>query len=122
MSSLNKAILIGNLGGDPELTHTATGRAKLSFSMATNESWKDDEGEWQVRTDWHRVVLWGPGAVRRHEVLKKGLQVCVEGSIRQRSYEKDGSTRTITEVNAWKVMPLGLKAKSSESEPAAVPF
>ena len=77
------------------------------MSLATNESWKDDAGEWQERTDWHHVVQWGPVAERRHETLKKGQQVCVEGSIRHRSYEQDGAKRWITEVNAWKVMPLG---------------
>jgi single-strand DNA-binding protein len=99
MSSINKVILIGRLGADPELRYTADNSPVASFNMATSESWKDKGGNWQERTEWHRVVLWRDLANRAAEQLKKGNLVYIEGSIRSREYEgRDGVKRKVTEI------------------------
>lgn len=104
---MNKVILIGRLGSDPELKHTQTGQACLTLRLATSERWKDKAGERQERTEWHTVTLWGPRAEPLHRLLTKGEMVCVEGSIRTRSWEKDGQKRYATEINATEVHLLG---------------
>jgi single-strand DNA-binding protein len=96
---MNKVLLLGNLGSDPELRHTTGGQAVLTFNLATNESYLDREGNRQQRTDWHRAVLWGKRAEALSGMLKKGSCVLVEGGLRTRSYENDGQKRYITEVN-----------------------
>jgi len=121
MASLNKILLIGNLGRDSELTYTPNGKAKLSFSMATNENRRNGEGEWTQETDWHRIILWGEPAVRKAETLKRGRPVFVEGKSRTRRYTaKDGVERSITEVTAWRVQLLagGLAAEPSKEQAA----
>jgi single-strand DNA-binding protein len=106
--SVNKVILIGNLGRDPEVRFTAGGRAVARFPVATSEVWTDADGNRQERTEWHNVVVWGKQAESCGQYLQKGRQVYVEGSLRTRSYDdKDGNKRYITEVNAQRVQFLG---------------
>jgi single-strand DNA-binding protein len=106
--SLNKVMLIGNLGKDPELRFTPSGRAVARFSLATSEQWTTPEGQKQERTEWHNVVVWGKQAESCGQYLSKGRQVFVEGSIRSRSYDdKDGNKKYITEIVARDVRFLG---------------
>ena len=92
--SVNKAILIGNLGKDPEVRFTGTGRAVCKFPLATTTSWNDTEGARQERTEWHNVIVWGKQGENCGKFLSKGRQVFVEGEIRTRSYDdKDGNKR-----------------------------
>ena len=107
-------ILVGNLGQDPELRHTANGTAVANLSIATNESWKDKQGNKQEHTEWHHVVVWGPRAEACQKYLAKGRQVLVTGKLRTRSWEKDGITRYRTEIMAADVQFLG-GAKKQET-------
>lgn len=108
MAAVNKAILIGNLGKDPEVRFTQSGRAVASFPIATTESWMDQESGRQERTEWHNIVVWGKQAESCGQYLSKGRQVYIEGSIRSRSYDdRDGNKRYITEVVAQRVQFLG---------------
>jgi len=110
MASLNKALLIGNLGQDPELRYTPSGRAVANFSIATTEQWKDKDGQKQERTDWHRIVLWGRQAEIAKDYLRKGKQIYLEGRIQTRSYDdKDGNKKWITEVVGDRFLMLGRK-------------
>lgn len=103
----NKAILIGRLGADPELRYTTAGRAILKFRLATNESWKDQNGEKQERTDWHNVVIWGKRAEALNGILGKGRRVGVDGRIRTGKYEgKDGNTRYTVDIVALNLVLL----------------
>ena len=105
--SVNKVILIGNLGKDPELRYTSSGVAVASFSVATNESWKDPEGNTQERTQWHNIVAWRKLAETCNQFLTKGKLVYVEGSLRTRLYDgKDGQKRVSLDVTADKVIFL----------------
>lgn len=106
--SVNKAILIGNLGKDPEVRFTANGRAVARFSIATSEMWNDAEGNRQERTEWHNIVVWGKQGESCGQYLAKGRQVYIEGSIRNRSYDdKNGVKRYVTEIVAQRVRFLG---------------
>jgi single-strand DNA-binding protein len=106
--SLNRVLLIGNLGKDPELRFTPGGRAVARFPVATSEVWSDQDGQRQERTEWHNVVVWGKQAETCGQYLSKGRQVFLEGSIRSRQYDdKDGNKRYITEVIAQRVQFLG---------------
>ena len=117
--SVNKVILVGNLGRDPELRYTGSGKAVANFPLATSEVWNDSDGERQERTDWHNIVVWDKQAETCGQYLAKGRQVYVEGSIRTRKYEdKDGNQRYVTEVIASRVQFLGSAADRSE-RPAA---
>jgi single-strand DNA-binding protein len=108
MGSVNKVILLGNLGRDPELRYTPNGTPVANFTLATNEVWKDKEGQKQEHTEWHRVVVWGKLAEVAGEYLKKGRQVYIEGGIRSRTYkDKDGNDRTVTEVRADSLVMVG---------------
>ncbi len=108
MSSLNKVLIIGNLGKDPEVRFTGSGRAVARFPVATSETWNDQEGQRQERTEWHNVVVWGKQAESCGQYLSKGRQVFLEGSIRTRQYDdKEGNKRYITEVIAQRVQFLG---------------
>ena len=99
--SLNKVMLIGNLGKDPELRFTPSGRAVARFPLATSEQWTTPEGQKQDRTEWHNVVVWGKQAESCGQYLSKGRQVFLEGSIRSRQYDdKEGVKRSITEIVA----------------------
>jgi single-strand DNA-binding protein len=108
MASVNKVILIGNLGRDPEVKYTQSGTAVANLSVATNEVWTDKAGQKQERTEWHRVVVWGKQAQVISEHLAKGKQVYVEGSLQTRSWDdREGNKRTTTEVRAVRVLMLG---------------
>jgi single-strand DNA-binding protein len=106
---INKAVLIGNLGKDPEVRYTATGTAIATFSVATTDSWKDREsGEVKKDTEWHRIVCFGRVAEIAGEYLHKGKQVYIEGKIQYRSWETDdGEKKYITEIKAHIVKFLG---------------
>jgi single-strand DNA-binding protein len=105
---VNKAIIIGNLGRDPEVRFTPSGRAVAKFSVATTERWTDQQGQKQEKTEWHNIVVWGKQAETCGQYLSKGRQVYVEGRITNRSYDdKDGNKRYITEIVARDVRFLG---------------
>jgi single-strand DNA-binding protein len=96
---VNKAIIVGNLGKDPEVRFTPGGRAVAKFSVATTERWTDQQGQRQEKTEWHNIVVWGKQAEICGQYLSKGRQVYVEGRITNRSYDdKDGNKRYITEI------------------------
>lgn len=104
---INKVILIGNLGADPELKYTANGTAICKFRLATNESYKDRDGQQQERTEWHRVVAWNRLAEICGQYLSKGRQVYVEGSLRTNKWEgQDGQPRYTTEIIAREIQFL----------------
>lgn len=111
MAGINKVIIIGNLGGDPEVRYTPSGSAVANFNVATSESWKDkNTGEKKERTEWHRIVVWGKLGELCGEYLSKGRQVYVEGRLQTRSYDdKDGVKRYMTEVIATDIQFLGSK-------------
>lgn len=99
--SINKVILIGRLGKDPEMRFTPSGKAVTNFTMATNEVWTDQNGEKQERTEWHRVVTWGKLAENCAKLLSKGKQIYIEGRIQTRQWDdKDGNKRYTTEIVA----------------------
>ncbi|MEP0546048.1 MAG: single-stranded DNA-binding protein [Rhodothermales bacterium] len=111
--SVNKVILIGNLGQDPELRYTGSGTAVCNLRLATNESYKDSNGELVEKTEWHSVVAWARLAEICGEYLKKGSQVYFEGSLQTRQWEdKDGQTRYTTEIKAREMMMLDSKGGS----------
>jgi len=116
--SVNKVILIGNLGRDPELRYTPSGKAVASFTMATTEQWTGQDGQKNKKTTWHNIVAWGKQAEVMKEYLKKGRQVYIEGRIDNRSYEKkDGSGKaSISEVIVQNFQFLG--GPRQETEPA----
>jgi single-strand DNA-binding protein len=119
MASVNKAILIGNLGKDPELRYTPSGQAVASFSIATTEKWKDKDGQLQERTDWHNIVVWGRQAEIANEYLKKGRPVYIEGRIQTRSYDdKDGNRRYITEIVARRMQFLDQRGAQEREIPS----
>ncbi|MCK9408445.1 MAG: single-stranded DNA-binding protein [Bacteriovoracaceae bacterium] len=119
--SLNKVQLIGNLGKDPELKYTPSGVAVATFSIATSESWKDQDGNQQEKTEWHNIVAWRKLAEICGEYLKKGKKVYLEGKLQTRNYEKDGIKRYITEIVADQLIMLdgGGGKGNSNSGPAA---
>lgn len=101
MAGLNKVILIGNVGKDPEIRQFDNGGKKIGFSLATSESYKDKDGAWQEQTDWHNIVGWGFLA---EKPIAKGDMLYVEGKIKSRDYkDKDGNTRYITEILAERI-------------------
>ncbi|EMQ1682844.1 single-stranded DNA-binding protein [Pseudomonas aeruginosa] len=96
---VNKVILVGNVGGDPEVRYTGDGKAIANITLATSDSWKDKQtGQQQERTEWHRVVFFGRLAEIVGEYVRKGSQIYVEGSLRTREWEKDGVKRYTTEI------------------------
>ncbi len=108
MASVNKVILVGNLGRDPELRYIPSGQAVANFTLATNDRWRDKEGNNQERTEWHRIVVWGKSAENCAQFLQKGRSVYVEGRLQTREWEdKDGNKRQTTETIAQTVQFLG---------------
>jgi single-strand DNA-binding protein len=106
--SLNKVLLLGNLGRDPEVRYTASGKAVATFTIATSQRWKDQDGNDQERTEWHRVVAWGRLGEVCGEYLSKGKQVFIEGRIQSREWEdQDGNKRTTVEIIANDMIMLG---------------
>ncbi|MGQ9686246.1 MAG: single-stranded DNA-binding protein [Thiobacillaceae bacterium] len=111
MASVNKVILIGNLGRDPEVRYMPSGDAIANLSVATTETWKDKTGEKQEATEWHRVVFFGKQAEICGQYLKKGSQIYVEGSLRTRKWQdKDGQDRYTTEIRGDRMQMLGGRA------------
>ena len=119
MSSVNKVILIGNLGRDPEIKYTPSGDPVCNFSIATSESWTDKGGTRQERTEWHNIVVWRKLAEICQRYLTKGSKVYIEGRIQSREYDaKDGSKRRVTEIVANQMVMLGSRQKEAQdSEP-----
>ncbi len=116
--TVNKVILIGRLGQDPDLRYTPSGTAVTTLSVATNEVWRDRDGNNQERTEWHRVVLWGKQAETAGEYLKKGSRIYIEGRLQTRNWEdKDGNRRYTTEVIASRMQFMDGR---QESQAAAV--
>jgi single-strand DNA-binding protein len=107
MGSVNKVILVGNLGRDAELRYTPGGAPVATINMATTEVWNDKAGQKQEKTEWHRVVLWGKTAESLSEYLTKGKQIYVEGRLQTREWEKDGVKRYTTEIRGDRVVLLG---------------
>src|SRR5579885_1962817 len=106
--SVNKVILVGRLGQNPEVRYTPSGAAVANFSVATNESWTDKSGQKQERTEWHKVVVWGKLAELCSQYLTKGRQVYLEGRLQTRQWQdKDGQTKYTTEIQAQTVQFLG---------------
>ncbi|MDH5396764.1 MAG: single-stranded DNA-binding protein [Cyclobacteriaceae bacterium] len=97
----NKVQLIGHLGGDPEVKKFDSGKVRATFRLATNENYKNGNGEWIQETQWHTIIAWNGLAQRAEKKLKKGNEVAVSGKLTYRSYEdKNGTTRQVTEINA----------------------
>ncbi|MES2580518.1 MAG: single-stranded DNA-binding protein [Pseudomonadota bacterium] len=107
MASVNKVILVGNLGRDPEVRYMPNGEAVANFSIATTENWKDKSGVKQEKTEWHNIVMYRKLAEIAGEYLKKGRPVYVEGRLQTRKWEKDGVTRYSTEIIADSMQMLG---------------
>ena len=118
MAGVNKAIVIGNLGRDPEVRYLPSGQSVANFSVATSESFNDKSGNRQERTDWHNIVVYGKQAELCGQYLKKGRQVYIEGRISYREYEaKDGSgKRKVTEIVAMRVQFLGGRASGGDGD------
>ena len=115
-SGINKVIIVGNLGQDPEIKYTAGGAAVTTLSIATSASWKDkDSGMDQERTEWHRVVLWRRLAEIAGEYLKKGSKVYIEGQLQTRKWEQEGQTRYTTEIIARDMQFLDSRGSSNTS-------
>jgi single-strand DNA-binding protein len=126
MGSVNKVILVGNLGRDAELRYTPGGAAIATINMATTEVWNDKAGQKQEKTEWHRVILWGKSAESLAEYLTKGKQIYVEGKLQTRQWDdKDGNKRYTTEVRGDRVVLLGggrgAPSERSESVPGHSP-
>ncbi len=123
MASVNKAILIGNLGKDPELRYTGSGTAVCNFSIATTEKWRDQQSnEMKERTEWHNIVLWGRQGENAKEYLQKGSPVYIEGRIQTRSYDdKEGNKRWITEIVGQRMQFLGRRGDTARDEGQAPP-
>lgn len=121
MAGVNKVILIGNLGKDPEVRYLDNGVAVANFSLATTESYKNKEGERVSQTEWHNIVLWRGLAEIAEKFLKKGSAVYIEGKIRSRKWEdKEGNTRYTTEILADNMTMLG-KREDNTTQPSGTP-
>ena len=115
MSGLNKVLLLGNLGADPEVKYTSAGNAVCNFTLATSDSWTDKSGKKQDKTEWHKIVVWGKLAELCGEYLSKGRQVFLEGKIQTRSWEdRDGNKRHTTEIVANDVKFFSKKENSED--------
>ncbi|MHB8069542.1 MAG: single-stranded DNA-binding protein [Desulfobaccales bacterium] len=122
MVGVNKVIIVGNLGADPEMRYTAGGTAVAKFRIATSEKYKDRQGNMQERTDWHRVTVWGKLAEICGQYLVKGKQVYVEGRLEYGSYEKDGVKHYTTDIIANTMQMLGGGGNGSRSQEPEPPF
>jgi len=118
--SVNKVILVGNLGKDPELRYTPSGAAVATFSLATTERFKGKDGQMQEKTEWHNIVAWRQLAEICGKYLHKGKQVYIEGRIQTRSYDdRDGNKRYITEIVADQMQMLGRAGEEGAGAPRA---
>lgn len=112
MASLNKVMLIGNLGKDPEVRYTTSGQAVASFSLATSDKFKSKSGDWEERTEWHNITLWGRLAEIAGEYLAKGKTVYIEGRLQTRKWQdKDGRDRYTTEIVGDRMQMLSGKGE-----------
>lgn len=121
--SINKVIILGRLGKDPELKYTPSGAAVCNFTVATSETWADKSGQKQEKTEWHRIVVWGKLGELCNQYLSKGRQVFVEGKIQTRSWDdQNGQKKYLTEINATNVQFLGEarpgQGKTQQERPA----
>lgn len=121
MASVNKVILVGNLGRDPETKYLPSGDAVCNLSIATSETWKDKSGEKQESTEWHRVATFGRLAEVCGEYMKKGMTVYIEGRIQTRKYQKDGVDHYSTEIRADRMQMLGGKPAQEPAEEKPTP-
>lgn len=116
MASVNKVILVGNLGKDPEIRTTPTGRTVVNFSMATTEHWNDSDGNRQSKTEWHRIVVFGKLADICGKYLSKGSSVYIDGRLQTRKWQdRDGGTRYTTEIVANVMQMLGGRGESNQN-------
>ncbi len=115
---INKVILIGNVGADPELRYTPSGAGVTNFNIATNESWTDKSGQRQENTEWHRIVVWGRLAEICNQYLRKGSKVYIEGRLQTRNWEgQDGQKRYTTEIVARDMQMLDSRDESMGGDP-----
>jgi single-strand DNA-binding protein len=122
MRGVNKVILVGNLGRDPEVRYTKDGTAVANLNLATTETWNDGQGQRQERTEWHKVVAWGKLAEIAKEYLGKGKQVYIEGRLQTRSWEdKEGVKRYTTEIRADQMVMLGGRGGDGMSRESGPP-
>lgn len=122
MRGVNKAIIIGSVGQDPEIRYSAAGKAICNISVATNEEWKDKTtGQKQSKTEWHRIVAFDRLAEIMGEYLRQGSSVYIEGKLQTRKWEKDGQTHYSTEIVAEQLQMLGSKQDGAAPKPAAQP-
>ncbi len=120
MASVNKVILIGNLGRDPEVRYLPSGDAVANLNLATTEKWKDKNGDQQEQTEWHRVAFFGRQAEICGEYLRKGSQVYIEGRLQTRKWtDKDGNERYTTEIRGDRMQMLGGRGAGGGAEPPA---
>ncbi len=118
MAGVNRVILLGNLGKDPESRALENGRTRVTFTVATNDFYKNKEGEKVTTTEWHNIVLWTPLAEIAEKYLNKGKQVYIEGKLTNRSYvDKDGQTKYITEIVGQNLVLLGSKGTEVDYSP-----
>ncbi len=123
MNGLNRVMILGNLGAEPELRVTGQGTAILSLRIATTESYLDKQNQRQERTEWHRVTMWGKRGEGLAKILKKGDRIFVEGGLRTSSYEKNGEKRYSTEIHATDILLCGggTKREGQPSEQRRAP-
>ena len=120
--TVNRVILVGRLGKDPELRYTPNGTAVCKFSLATDEAWKDQTGQLQRRTEWHNIVAWSKLAETCQKLLTKGKQIYVEGRIQTRQWDdRDGNKRTTTEIVIGTMRLLGSRAEAAAAGAPAEP-
>lgn len=120
MAGVNKVILVGNLGRDPEVRYTSDGKPVANFTLATTERWNDPSGERREKTEWHRIVVWGKQAEIAGEYLKKGRQVFIEGSLQTREWtDRDNNKRQTTEVRVLRFQMLGQRSETAAAGAAA---
>ena len=113
---INTAIILGNLGADPEIRQSQNGSSVANFNVATTEKWKDKEGNDQEATEWHRIVVWGKQAEIAGEYLGKGRQIYVEGRLQTKTWkDKEGNDRTTTEINCQRFLMLGKKSDAPQA-------
>ncbi|WP_133281714.1 single-stranded DNA-binding protein [Cardinium endosymbiont of Culicoides punctatus] len=123
MASVNKVIILGNLGKDPEIRHLENGRMRVQLIIATHDNYKNRNGEKVTHTDWHEVVFWTPHAEVAAQYLCKGNQVYIEGKLTHRSYiHKEGEQRYVTQIVGQQLVLLGNTRKNLEEEPRVVNY
>lgn len=122
MAGVNKVILVGNLGADPEIRYTPSGTAVANFNIATSENWTNKEGQKETKTEWHKIVTFGKLAEICGEYLAKGKQVYVEGRIQTRQWDdRDGNKRYTTEIVANTMQMLGRPGEKPQDAPQGEP-